>query len=62
MPRDNIPSVVLNVHQGIAAQEEHKANARQLALLYMEWGFKACERGLNLEGAMIEFNKIQAGK
>ena len=28
--------------------------------LYVEWGFKACERGLNLEGALIEFNALMA--
>lgn len=28
--------------------------------LAMEWGFKACERGLNLQAALTEFEKLTA--
>lgn len=59
--QQSIASVVLNVQRGIEAQTEMKENRAQLARLYVEWGFKACERGLNLEGAMLEFEKIYRG-
>lgn len=55
----SIPSVVLNAHRGIAAQAEHKEHAKELARLYVEWGYKACERGLNIQATMAEFEAIQ---
>jgi hypothetical protein len=29
-----------------------------MSLLAMEWGFKACERGLNLQAAQAEYRKL----
>lgn len=50
------------VETGIDAQEQHRQNAESLALLYIEFGFKACERGENLEQCILNYRKIRAGK
>jgi hypothetical protein len=47
------------VEAGIGAQEEHRRNAEQIALLYIEFGYKACERGESLEQAIINYRKIR---
>lgn len=31
-----------------------------MGIIAMEWGFKACERGLNLEAAREEYQKLTA--
>lgn len=43
---------------GIDAQEEHRQNAERLALLYIEFGYKACERGENLEQAIMSYHAL----
>ena len=39
-----------------------KFTAHQNALLHMEWGFRAHEKGMNLQEATIRFNRIYKGK
>jgi len=46
------------VEAGINAQEERKQNDMQLALLYIEFGYKACERGESLEQTILNYRKI----
>lgn len=30
--------------------------------LAMEWGYKACEKGFNIQKAIIEFRKVMKGQ
>lgn len=45
-----------------ADDAKRKADAATLAWLYVEFGFKCAERGLNLEGTLLEFRKVQKSK
>lgn len=46
------------VRQAINTQEEYKINGQQLALLYIEFGYKACERGESLEQAIMRYHEL----
>lgn len=57
-----VEHAILKVQEGIAAQKESRLVAQRLALLYIEFGFKACERGENLEMAIRRYHEINKPK
>jgi hypothetical protein len=46
------------VKAGIEAQAEQKANRRATARLFAEWGYKQCEKGMNVQAMLLEFDKM----
>lgn len=57
--------MVLHKHLKPAIEEmrkEIKSMNHGREQIAMEWGFKACEKGWNLERSLLEFAKVQTGK
>lgn len=47
------------VDVGISAQEHLRRNNEKLALLYIEFGYKGCEAGKNLEQVIMDYRSIR---
>lgn len=61
---EDLPRAVEKLRDAPQVPSQATAAANDVAsmLIAMEWGFRAGERGLNLEAAKAEFQRIAAGE